>query len=152
MALTKIDKEITKSYWDNTDELKIYYENWKEASSKISDFEKKHAPELTKLSTGLRKGTIKKEDYLKQNSQIRRGLTVDFPNDYPQLSENHVNSLKNMWKQTGRYMLEDYKRKEKLFPTYWIPENERAITERGPEYQSNNRALIVVLDKINKKR
>lgn len=152
MALTKIDNGIVKPYWDNTTELKPYYNNWKEASTKVGNFEKEHAPELSELSIRFKNKTIEKEVYFNENRKARARLTSKYPNEYPLLSANHIRSLKTMWKETGRYMLEDYRRKEKLFPIYWIPEKERSISEKKQKYQLINQKLIAVSNEIKKKQ
>lgn len=151
MALTKIDNGIVKLYWDNTTELKQYYNNWKEAASRIGAFEKKHAPELQELSTQFKNKTIDKGVYFNENRKARAKLSSKYPNEYPLLSANHISNLKTMWKATGRYMLEDYKKTEKLFPTYWIPEKERTISEKKKKYKLVNQELIAVQNEIKKK-
>lgn len=151
MALTKLDNGIVQPYWDNAAELKPYYNNWKEAASRIAAFEKKHAPELQELSIQFKNKTIDKGVYFNENRKTRAKLNSRYPNKYPLLAGNHIRSLKTMWKATGRYMLEDYKRKEKTFPIYWIPEKERTISEKKKKYKFINRELIAVENEIKKK-
>lgn len=151
MALTKIDNGIVKPYWDNAAELKPYYNNWKVESSRVGAFEKEHAPELTELSTQFKNKTIDKEVYFNENRKARARLNSQFPNEYPKLSGNHIRSLKTMWKVTGRYMLEDYKKQGKAFPIYWIPEKERAISEKKKKYKVINQDLITIQNEIKKR-
>jgi hypothetical protein len=151
MALTTIDIGLVNFYWESVPELKIYYNKWKEASSKIVAFENEYAPELKELSNQYKKKTIKKEDYFKQNREIMARLRADYPDEFPQLSEKHVNSLKTMWKLTGRYMLEDYKTREKIFPTYWIPEKDLENSKNTKQYKAINQELLLVNNQIIKK-
>lgn len=151
MALTKIDNGIVNPYWYNTAELKPYYNNWKEASSRISTFEKIHAPELAELSIQFKNKTIKDGVYFNENRKARAKLSSKYPNEYSLLSANHIRSLKTMWKVTGRYMLEDYKKNEKIFPIYWIPEKEREISEKKKKYKVISQELIAIQNEIKKK-
>ncbi|MFL9830439.1 TlpA disulfide reductase family protein [Flavobacterium sp. ST-87] len=151
MALTKIDHGIVTSYWENATELKSYYKNWKEAVSKISAFEREHAPELQELSTQFKNKTIDKEVYLRENRTIRNYLSSKYPNEYTELSTNHIRNLKTMWKATARYMLEDYKKQKKTFPVYWIPENDRVISEKKKKYSLINQEIIAVQNEIKKR-
>lgn len=150
MALTKIDNGIVKPYWDSGAELKPNYNNWKEAVSRIVAFEKTHAPELQELNNLLKNKIIDKEMYFSENRKIREQLHSRYPNEYPLLAANHISSLKTMWKATGRYMLEDYKRKEKNFPIYWIPEKERIISKNTNKYKAITQELIAVQNEIKK--
>jgi thiol-disulfide isomerase/thioredoxin len=152
MALTKIDKDLINFYWDNVPELKIYYDNWKVASSKVGGFESKYAPELKELGTKLKNGNIDKEEYFKQNREIRSRLRSDYPYEYPELSKDHINSLATMWKQTGRYMLEDFKKKEKPFPTYWIPEKDLIISQKTKNHKAIEQQLLLINNEIIKKK
>jgi hypothetical protein len=151
MALTKIDNGIVKPYWENESELKKYYYNWKDASSKVSAFENKYAPELIELSNQFRKGEIENEKYYRLNRESRARLRKVYPYEYPKLSDDHVSSLKTMWKQTGRFMLEDYRKKGKLFPTYWIPENDRENSKKTKKYKAINQELLIVENELNKR-
>ena len=150
MALTKIDNGIVKPYWDSGAELKPNYNNWKEAVSRIVAFKKTHAPELQELNNLLKNKIIDKEMYFSENRKIREQLHSRYPNEYPLLAANHISSLKTMWKATGRYMLEDYKRKEKNFPIYWIPEKERIISKNTNKYKAITQELIAVQNEIKK--
>lgn len=152
MALTKIDIDLVNPYWENVPELNIYYNEWKEASSKIVAFESVYAPEKKELSDQFKKRAIGKEEYFKKHREIMARLRADYPNEFPQLSESHVNSLRTMWKQTGRYMLEDYKKKEKIFPTYWIPENDLENSKKTKQYKVIDQEIVLVKNEINRKR
>lgn len=152
MALTKIDNGIVKPYWENESELKKYYNNWKDASSKVSAFENKYAPELIELSNQFRRGKVENEKYFRLNRESRARLREEYPYEYPKLSDDHVSSLKTMWKQTGRFMLEDYRKKGKLFPTYWIPENARENSKKTKRYKAINKQLLTVENELNKKK
>lgn len=152
MALTKIDIGLVNPYWENVPELKIYNENWKKASSEFGDFIKKNAPEKKELLDQYQKKTIDKEEYFRKHREIMARLQADYPNEFPQLSEKQINSLRTMWKQTGRYMLEDYKKKEKIFPTYWIPEKDLENSKKTKEYKTINQELLLVKNEIIKKK
>lgn len=151
MALTKIDIGIIKPYWENESELNIYYDTWKLASSKIVEFEKEHAPELKELSNQFKKNKIKKEKYFKKNREIRARLGNTYPAEYSRISKDHTTSLKTMWKQTGRFMLEDYKLQGKTFPIYWIPEKDRENSKKTKKYKSINQELLLVNAELNRK-
>lgn len=151
MALTKIDNGIIKPYWESAAELKPYYNKWREESSKIANFNKKNAPELTELSSQFNNKKIERQQYLQMHRAIISQLKANYPNEYPQLVENHIQSLKTMWKVTGRYMLEDYKKQGKTFPIYWIPESTREISENKKKYKVINQELMVVKNEIKKK-
>lgn len=152
MALTKIDIGLVNPYWENVPDLKIYYNIWKEASSKVDSFVKKYAPEKKELLDQYQKKAIDKGDYFKKHSEIMARLRADYPNEFPQLSDNHVNSLRIMWKQTGRYMLEDYKNKEKIFPTYWIPEKDLDNSKKSKQYKTIDQEMVLVKNEIVKKK
>lgn len=152
MALTKIDIGLINPYWENVPELKIYNENWKKASSEFGDFIKKNAPEKKELLDQYQKKAIDKEEYFRKHREIMARLQADYPNEFPQLSEKQINSLRTMWKQTGRYMLEDYKKKGKIFPTYWIPEKDLENSKKTKQYKTINQELLLVNNEIIKKK
>lgn len=152
MALTKIDISLVNPYWEDVPDLKIYYNIWKEASSKVDLFVKTHAPEKKELLDQYQNKSIDKEEYFRKHREIMARLQADYPNEFPKLSENHINSLRTMWKQTGRYMLEDYKKKEKLFPTYWIPEKDLENSKKTKQYNAIDQEILLVKNEINKKK
>jgi hypothetical protein len=152
MALTKIDIGLVNPYWENVPELKIYNNKWKIASSEVDSFIKKNAPEKKELLDQYQKKAIDKEEYFRRHREIMARLQADYPNEFPQLSENHINSLRTMWKLTGRYMLEDYKKQEKIFPTYWIPEKDLEDSKKTKEYKAIDKEIMVVKNEINKKK
>ena len=141
MALTKIDRATTQKYMENEPSLAPYYSQWKTSSAAVGDFEKKHAPELKELSSQLKRGEIDKDHYYKRNREVRAALVKDYPATYPQISEDHVSSLKTLWKKTGRFMVEDYKKKETAFPTYWIPIKNREAFKKTSEYNIIDKEL-----------
>ncbi|WP_281298948.1 hypothetical protein [Flavobacterium limnophilum] len=151
MALTKIDIGLVNFYWESVPDLKIYHNIWKEASSEVDLFVKKYAPEKKELLDQYQNKAIDKEEYFRKHREIMARLRADYPNEFPQLSEKHVNSLKTMWKLTGRYMLEDYKKKEKLFPTYWIPEKDLEDSKNTKQYKAINQELLLVNKQMIKK-
>lgn len=144
MPLTKIDKGIVDSYWEATGVLRASRDNWRQAASKISEFEKRYAPELSKLGTLLKNKTITKDEYFEKNREFRANLRLKHPLVYPQLSENHILSLKSMWKLAGRYMVEDYKTKSMIFPINWIPEADLKDGMRQKEYKIVSKELVAV--------
>lgn len=152
MALTKIDIGLVNTYWEKVPELKEYNSQWKKASFEFGEFVKKHAPEKQQLLDQYQKKVIDKEEYFRQHREIMARLHTDYPNEFPQLSEKHVNSLKTMWKQTGRYILEDYKKKEQIFPTYWIPEKDLENSQKTKQYKAINQELLLVNNEIIKKK
>lgn len=152
MPLTKLDHGIINRYWDAVPDLKIYYQNWKEAASEIGVFENKYAPELKGLSNQYNKKNIKKEDYYRLNREIRANILDKHPEEYKALSENLYSSLKTMWKETARYVLEDYKKQGKNFPTYWIPEQYREKITKLKNYKSINNDISLVSNEIIKKK
>ncbi|WP_418262545.1 hypothetical protein [Flavobacterium faecale] len=143
MALTKIDKDLVNPYW-KVGVLKASHDKWMQAASIISEFEKKHAPELSKLGTLLRNKTITRDEYFEKNREYRGKLRLEHPLEYPKLSENHISSLKSMWKLAGRYMLEDYKNKSMIFPVNWIPEDDRKDAMKQKTYKMIAKDLIAV--------
>lgn len=151
MALTKIDMGLVSPYWLNVPELKIYNNDWKKASSEVDEFIKMHAPEKKELLKQYQNKAIDKEEYFKKHREIMARLAADYPNEFPQLSQNHINSLKTMWKQTGRYMLEDYKKQQKIFPSYWIPENELENSKKRKQYKAIDEELVLINDAIIRK-
>lgn len=152
MALTKIDIGLVSPYWENVPELKTYKNKWKEASSKADSFEKIHEPEKKQLLDQYQKKAIDKEEYFRKHSEIMARLLADYPNEFAQISKNHINSLKTMWKQTGRYMLQDSKKLEKFFPTYWIPELDIENSKKTKQYKTINQELLYVNKEIIKKK
>lgn len=152
MALTTIDIGLISPYWENVPKLKIYENEWKEASSKVDSFIKIHAPEKKQLLDQYQKKAIDKEEYFRKHREIMARLQVDYPNEFPKLSENHINSLKTMWKQTGRYMLEDYKKLDKIFPTYWIPEKDIKNSKKTKQYKTINQELLLINKEIIMKK
>jgi len=152
MALTKIDKGIISQYLKNKPETKKYYQNWRNASSKASAFESKYAPELRELSKKLKQGKIERQEYFRLNRESRARLRKEYPNEYTKLSSDHISSLKTMWKQTGRFMLEDYKKQEKLFPIYWIPENERENSRKTEKYKVIKQEILNINNEIKTRK
>lgn len=152
MALTKIDRGIINPYWEIDSELKNYYNKWKNVASKVADFEEKFAPELNELHNKFNKGKIEKNEYYRLNRESRARLIKEYPYEYPKLSEDHISSLKTMWKQTGRIILEDYKKQEKLFPTYWIPKNDIEISKKTKKYKTINQELLFIENELNRKK
>lgn len=151
MPLTKIDKGLIDPYWENSPILKASCDKWKEASANVSAFSKKYAPELSELGTSLRNKKITEDEYFKKNREYRAKLATDYPNEYPQLSEKHITSLKTMWKLTGRYMLEDHKNKSMLFPLYWIPEKDKENEEKEKKYRAVQLELSTLQKELIKK-
>ncbi|MGQ7946381.1 TlpA family protein disulfide reductase [Flavobacterium sp. WC2509] len=151
IPLTNISKTIIKRYWDNIPELQTYNNNWKEANLKLTDFIKKHAPELTELLKNKKNGVIDNEEYIKECNKIYANLRTDYPDEYPVLIENNQYNLKLMWKATARYILEDYRKNKKTFPTSWIPEKQREISENKRKYKVIKQRLVAVQNEMNKK-
>ena len=54
-----------------------------------------------------------------------------------------------MWKQTGRFMLEDYKKRGKPFPIYWIPENDIENSKKTKKYRTTNQELLLVENELS---
>ncbi len=152
IALSKIDRPLVNLYRTNVPELEIYFNKLKEGSSKVMSFENQHAPELKELSIQYNKGMIKEEYYFRRNSEIRSRLQTDYPNEFPKLVENHINNLKTMWKQLGRYMLEDYKKQKKAFPINWIPEKDLENSKNSKEFKTIDQEILLLINEINKKK
>lgn len=151
IALTKIDIALVNPYWENVTELNIYYNEWKDASSKVDEFVKNYAHEKKELLDQYQKKAIDKEEYLRKHREIMASLRANYPNEFPQLSEMHINSLRTMWKQTGRYMLEDYKANERIFPTYWIPENDLTNSKKTKLYIAIDQEILLIKNEIYKR-
>lgn len=152
MALTKIDIGIVNPYLENVPELNMYQTKFKSDAATMETFIKKHAPEKENLLHQYQKKTISKEEYFKKHREIMARLKTDYPDEFPKIAENHINSLRTMWKQTGRYMLEDFKKQEKLFPTYWIPQTEIDNFQKTKQYKTINQNLSQVNNEIIKKK
>jgi hypothetical protein len=151
MALTKIDMGIVKPYWENVPELKNYFKDWKKAASELDAFVKKYAPEKQELLNQYQTKAIDKEEYLKRHREIMARLQADYPKEFPQLSQNLNNNLKTMWKQTGRYMLEDYKKQHEIFPTYWIPEKDIEDSKKTKQYKAIEQEIGLIKNETYKR-
>lgn len=152
IAITKLDKGLLNSYWNTVPELKTLYEDYKTAKNAYSNFETTNAPELVELQKNFKnQSDIEKQEYFKKYREIRAEFLVKFPVVYPKLSENQILTLNKMWSQTGRYILEDYKKKEMLFPVNWLPEDERLNLEKDKKYKAISKELVAVQKEIKKK-
>lgn len=152
MELTKMDGGTVNPYWENVPELNVYYKKWKTDAATADSFIKNHAPEKEELAQQLRKKAINQEEFYKKHGEIMVRLRRDYPNEFPKISQDHVNSLKTMWKQTGRFILEDYKKQEKIFPTYWISQEEIDNFQKTKQYKTINQNISLINKEIIKRK
>jgi len=65
-----------------------------------------------------------------------------------ELSLNHINSLKVMWRKAGRLMIEDYKKEKKEFPTSWIPKEDIVKAKSLKEYKCIENTIKKIEQKV----
>tara|TARA_B110000967_G_C18810797_1_gene523477 strand:+ start:525 stop:1265 length:741 start_codon:yes stop_codon:yes gene_type:complete len=150
MPLVKIDRVISNEYLEIDSRLKTTVDNWKFHSSKISKFEKEYKPQLKTLGKLLKKKKISRETYFEKNRKLRKELRNNFPEIYPRLSLNHRNSLKIMWREAGRLMIEDFKKEKKYFPLNWIPKEDLIKAKSLKDYKCVENT-IKKIEKYNSK-
>lgn len=78
-------------------------------------------------------------------------LKVEYPNEYSQLMAKIPDVQETMWIHTGRYMLEDYKKQHKIFPTKWLPEKYIQDSQKTKEIKTINKELLFINNEIIKK-
>ena len=122
MPLTKIKNDEVKSYWETIPELQYYYSLWQKASESLQMFQDKYDPRFRELSYNWHKKNVNLEDYYKQHRKLAADLRMKFPETYPELIKKNSKSKSKMWLESGKYMLNEYKKEKKEFPTYWIPD------------------------------
>ena len=150
-ALTKIDKGLPNPYWENVPELNKYHIIWKKGAFEFEDFLKKYSPERKELLVQYQKKLITQEEFYKKQREIMQKLKVEYPNEYSQLMAKIPDVQETMWIHTGRYMLEDYKKQHKIFPTKWLPEKYIQDSQKTKEIKTINKELLFINNEIIKK-
>lgn len=151
MPLTKIKNDEVKAYWESIPKLQEFYHDWKLNAKIRDDFQDKYEPGFRELSVNWHTKSIELQEYYKQHRALVAGLRMKYPDIYPNLLEKHTKSLRKMWLEAGKYMLEKYKIENKDFPTYWIPAKRLKTLHFNNDYKELVNEIITLQKELNKR-
>jgi hypothetical protein len=139
------------SLWKNFPELIYYNTRYKLSNEDWYKFKVDNSPDYKENLRLYHKKEITLDEYYKRHRGMVLRLKEKYPEEHERLAGNAVAHSKDLWIATLKYLLEDYKNKEKKYPLTWITEEQLSFLKNTRLCKRINEELIAIEDEIIKR-
>jgi hypothetical protein len=120
----KMTSDEIKSLWKTDPELIFYRKQLEFSAADLTKFKKENDPNYNINLKKYHKKEISLDEYYKTHRATYNKLKTEFPEEFPELLETSMTHHKEMWIATLKYLLEDSKKKEKIYPLNWLTDKQ----------------------------